>query len=302
MKKVTKQNSFYVYSKDHKPALSIRSGETVQFETMDCLSNVLRKQADRLEDTSFDKTKVNPATGPIYIEDAHPGDVLEIRIDEIALDSQAVITCQAGSEYGVFGDWFEKTTFKITPIENGMITFDSKLRLPVDKMVGVMGVTPLEENIPTGMLGRFGGNMDNTMLREGATLYLPVFVDGALFACGDVHASMGDGEINCSALEAAAHVTLTFTVRKDLKIVNPIVKTKDYFMTTASEQTLDKAVEVSVKEMALILKEKLPVSFDTVSMLMSMVGHSQICQVVSPLKTARFCMPYSALNAYGFTF
>lgn len=302
MKTVSREHSFYRYSKHHRPALSVRPGETVCFETMDCLSNVLRRQSDRLEDTAFDKTKVNPATGPVYIEGARPGDTLTARIDKIELDEQAVITCQAGSDYGIIGDWFDRTTFKITPVVGDVIEFDSRIRIPVKKMVGVMGVTPLEEEVPTGMLGTFGGNLDNTMLREGATLYLPVFVEGALFACGDVHAAMGDGEINCSALEAAGRVTLTFDLRKDVKIDNPVAATPEWFTTIASAPTLDQAVEMSVKDMARILGERLPVPLDTVSMLLSAVGEAQICQVVSPLKTARFCMPAAVLDAYGFVF
>lgn len=303
MKTVPKDCFFYRYSKFRSPALSIEPGETVRFETMDCLSNVLRRRSDRLEDTAFDKTKVNPAAGPVFIRGARPGDTLAVRIDAIDLDTQAVITCQAGAEYGILGDRFEKTTFNITPVKDGVIEFDDTLRIPVKKMIGVMATTPPEEETPTGMPGAFGGNLDNAMLGEGATLYLPVFVEGALFACGDVHAAMGDGEINCSALEAAAGVTLTFGLRKDLAIANPVAVTPEWFTTVASAPTLDEAVEMSVKDMARILGDRLPgIPPDRVSMLLSAVGETQICQVVSPLKTARFCIPARVLDAYGFAF
>lgn len=297
---ISDEYTFYEFSEKNKPVAVIRSGETVEFETKDCLSNVLEEEGKRLEDTSFDKDKVNPATGPVYIEDAMPGDTLEIKIEKIRFKDRAVITCQAG--YGVIGKYFTETTYRITPIADHHLTFADRITLELDPMVGVLGVTPKGEPVPTGMLGTFGGNMDNTMMREGATLYLPVFVKGALAAVGDVHARMGDGEINCSALEAPAYVTLTFKVRKDLKISNPILKTGDYFCTVSSEETLDRAADVCVEEMALILRDRMDMRFDDISMLMSAVGDLQICQTVSPLKTARYRMPLNVLEACGFRF
>ena len=300
MQVISDENIFYRYSTGRKPVASIESGETLVFTTLDCLSNVLKKPTDKLENTSFDKEKVNPVTGPVYVSDAKPGDALEISIDKIELARQAVITCQA--DYPLLGDYFKETTFKITPIVDEQIIFDQYLTFPADKMIGVIAVTPLEEGITTGMAGSFGGNLDNTMLREGAKLYLPVFVEGALLGCGDVHARMGDGEINCSALEAAASITLTVKVRKDLNLNNPVVITDTLFMTIASEPCLDQAVETTVREMAGLLKKKLPIPFDQITMLMSAVGSAEICQVVGNLKTARYCMPRSVLAAYSFSF
>lgn len=301
MHKISDQHTFYVFSEKNRPVLTIHSGETVEFETMDCLSNVLQKQTDSLENSSFDKEKVNPATGPVYIEGAMPGDTLEVTIEDIRFKDRAVITCQAG--YGVIGEYFDKTTFRITPIgDDGYLRFDDKLKIPLDPMVGVIGVTPKDQEVPTGLLGPFGANMDNTMMRKGAKLYLPIFVEGALVAAGDVHAAMGDGEINCSALEAPAFVTLTFRVRKDLSIQMPMLMDRQYFSVVASQETLDEAVDVSVREMADILRKRLPIPFDDISMLMSAVGHAQICQCVNTLKTARYLMPRYVLDTYGFEF
>ena len=300
MYQISDQHTFYVFSEKNKPVLTIASGDAVEFETMDCLSNVLQKQTDRLADTSFDKEKVNPATGPVYIEGAMPGDTLEVTIEDIRFKDRAVITCQA--KYGVIGDYFDETTFRITPIQDGFIHFDEKLKIPLDPMVGVIGVTPKGKEVPTGLLGPFGANMDNTMMRKGAKLYLPIFVEGALVATGDVHAAMGDGEINCSALEAPAFVTLRFQVRKDLSVKMPMLMDERYFSVVASEETLDKAVDVSVREMASILRSRLSIPFDDISMLMSAVGHAQICQCVNELKTARYLMPLYVLNTYGFQF
>ena len=300
MEFISDAHTFYEFSEENKPVLVIQSGDTVEFETKDCLSNVLEEEGKRLEDTSFDKDKVNPATGPVYIKGAMPGDALEIKIEKIRFKDRAVITCQAG--YGVIGKYFTETTYRITPIEGDELTFANRLKLKLDPMIGVLGVTPKGEGIPTGMLGAYGGNMDNTMMRQGATLFLPVFVEGALAAVGDVHALMGDGEINCSAIEAPAFVTLTFKVRKDLRVRNPVLMTDRYFCTISSEETLDRAADNCVDEMALFLADRMDMAFDDISMLMSAIGQVQVCQIVSPLKTARYLMPLDVLEGCGFKF
>ena len=115
MEFISDAHTFYEFSEENKPVLVIQSGDTVEFETKDCLSNVLEEEGKRLEDTSFDKDKVNPATGPVYIKGAMPGDALEIKIEKIRFKDRAVITCQAG--YGVIGKYFTETTYRITPIE-----------------------------------------------------------------------------------------------------------------------------------------------------------------------------------------
>lgn len=139
-------------------------------------------------------------------------------------------------------------------------------------------------------------------MHKACLTFLPVNVEGALFAVGDVHAAMGDGEINCSAIEAAAFVTLKFDVRKNISISNPILINDKYFSTIVSDESLDAAVINSIKEMGMILKEKLPIPFEEITMLMSAIGESQICQIVSPLKTARYLMPLNVLNTYDFKF
>lgn len=290
----------YWFSKDYPPVLTIDSGETIEFETKDCLSNVLQKPTDRLTEDNFDKEKVNPATGPVYIRGAKPGDALEIHIDDIRFKEQSVITCQAG--YGVIGKYFDETTFRIIPIQEGYAQFDDKLNIPLSPMVGVIGVAPAGEKIRTELIGHHGGNMDNTMMQVGATLYLPVEVEGALLGVGDVHAVMGDGEINCSAIEAPAYVTLTIRLRKGMgKLLKyPLLSNREYLAVVSSEKTADEAIDSSVETMALLMKEKMDISFDDISMLLSAVGQCQICQVCNKLRTARFLMPWYVLHTYGF--
>jgi amidase len=299
---ISEKKFFHYWDEKNEPVLRIKPNDTVTFETRDCICNVLTEQKNEKYDTAvFDKVNVNPVTGPVYIESAMPGDVLEVHIDKIQLKDRAVVTCQ--ENLGLLGDFFKETTYKITPIRDGFVIFDKRLKIPLDPMIGVLGVTSKGEHINTNDMGSWGGNMDNTMMREGCTLYLPISVEGALAGTGDVHAVMGDGEMNSSALEAPAFVTLTFNVRKDLKITNPAISTPTHFATVATAANSDDAMRESTRDMAHHLKERTSLDLEEISMLMTAVGNNEVCVVCGiNARTMRFTMPWYALHTYGFKF
>jgi amidase len=290
--------NIYTFSKHNEPAITITAGDMVEIETLDGLGNQIQSPEDRFE--TMDWERVNPAAGPVYIDDAEPGDVLKVTIQEINVGKQGVIS--TGKGCGVLGDLFDSLYFKIIPIVDGKAVFDSKISLPLSPMIGVIGVAPEGEGQGCGIPGTHGGNMDNLMVAAGATLYLPVYVKGALFALGDLHAVMGDGEICVNGVEIAGCVRVKIDVRKDIRLKNPVLENNDYFTTIASAKTLDAAVKQATSDMAAILMEKLDLSLPDIVMLMSVAGHAQICQVVDPLMTARSVMPKWILDKYGFEF
>ena len=153
--KISHDRAFHYWDEKNEPVLRIQPGDSVEFETKDCLCNVLTEQkSERYDVAVFDKVNVNPVTGPVYIEGAMPGDVLEVHIDEIRLKDRAVVTCQ--EHYGHVGDFFEETTYKITPIRDGMVVFDSRLKIPCDPMIGVVGVTAKGQHIYYNLNGVWG--------------------------------------------------------------------------------------------------------------------------------------------------
>ncbi|MBM7570363.1 acetamidase/formamidase family protein [Aquibacillus albus] len=294
---LARSRPIYAMSKTNDPILRVAAGSQVEIETFDCFENQISSDDSSYDD--MDWNKVNPATGPVYVEDAAVGDVLVVTIDNIELSDQAVMAVSPGK--GVLGDQVDQFEAKIIPIQGGKAIFDENLEIPLNPMIGVIGVAPEGDPVSNGTPGSHGGNMDNKMITTGTTLYFPVRTDGALFALGDLHAAMGDGEVCVTGLEIAGKVTVSLNVIKQTELTNPVLETDEYFGTIASAETLDDAVKMSVSDMAKLLEDKVGLSFSHLNMLFSAVGQTQICQVVDPLLTARFLIPKWVLKKYNIT-
>ncbi|MCM3413132.1 acetamidase/formamidase family protein [Metabacillus litoralis] len=284
---INRSQPIYDFSKEHSPILNINSGETVIIETYDCFENQITSADSTYE--SLDWSKVNPATGPVYVEGAEVGDILEVTIDDIKLEDQGVMAVSPGM--GVLGEKITNFEAKLIPIENGKAIFNENIHIPLNPMIGVIGVAPQGEPISCGTPGSHGGNMDNKMITKGTTLYFPVFQQGALFALGDLHAAMGDGEICVTGIEIAGQVTVTLKVIKGKSLYNPVLETDEFIGTIASAKTIDEAVKLSVEDMVGLLQDKLNLPLSELTMLLSAVGQTEICQVVDPLMTTRFLVP-----------
>lgn len=287
---------FYEFSKENKPVIEVESGTTLQIQTYDCFQNQI--QHEETEVTGIDWNKINPATGPVYVKDALPGDILKVKIEKIEIGEQGVMV--VGPDLGIMGDRFDSMEKKLLPIKNDKVLFND-LELPVNKMIGVIGVAPEGEGVNCGTPGAHGGNMDNKMVTEGATLYFPVFVEGALFGLGDMHAAMGDGEVSVSGVEVDGEVTVTLEVIKGDRIDHPMLENDEVFTQIVSADTLDEAAKTATREMIdrLVKQSGLPIS--EVTMLMSAVGQAEICQIVDPLMTARFVVPKWLLEKLNIT-
>lgn len=285
----------YAMDKNNKPALTVKSGTQVEIETFDCFQNQV--QSERTTFNAIDWNQINPATGPVYVEEAQPGDILKVTIDDIELGNQGVMV--VGPELGVMGHRLEKFEVKIIPVEDDKAIFNDKIALPLNPMIGVIGVAPEGEAVNNGTPGAHGGNMDTKLITTGATLYFPVFHPGALFALGDLHAAMGDGEVSVSGIEIPAKVKVTLEVIKGHSIHHPILENKGGVATLVSKELLDEAANVAVEEMIDLLQPQTDLSLGEFTMLMSAAGQAQISQIVDPLKTARFFVPRSILEAYN---
>lgn len=287
---------FYAFDKDAEPAVVVSSGDTVRIRTKDCFGNQIRRPEDRLGE--IDWNEINPATGPVYVEGAKAGGVLKVKIERIELDGQTV-SC-TGEDEGVCGDLFEGWSTHVSRIEGDELVWDEGLRIPLKPMIGVIGVAPAGEPVNCGTPGVHGGNMDTTQIGEGAVLYFPVAVDGALFGCGDMHAVMGDGEVSVSGAEVAGFATVTLDALPDMGLENPMIATEDEIGVIVSAPTLDEAADAAVHDLVRILSEATGRSKEELTMLLSLVADVRVSQMVDPEKTVRFMMPRTVASSLGF--
>lgn len=289
--------TLFSFDKDLEPVLKVPSGETVRIRTKDCFGNQLQGPEDQLSEIDWEA--INPATGPIYVEGAVAGGTLKVHIDNIELDAQTS-SC-TGKDEGVCGDRFSDWATHFCKVEDGKVVWDERLSIPLAPMIGVIGVAPEGEPVNCGTPGKHGGNMDNTAIAAGATLYLPVAVDGALFGCGDMHAVMGDGEVSVSGAEVAGYATVTLTALPELSVPNPLIENETHFGIIVSAESLDKAAELAVQQMVDLLASRTNESEADLVMLLSLVADVRVCQMVDPEKTVRFMVPKYVLDAIGFS-
>lgn len=289
--------TLFSFDKDLEPVLKVPSGETVRIRTKDCFGNQLQGPEDQLSEIDWEA--INPATGPIYVEGAVAGGTLKVHIDNIELDAQTS-SC-TGKDEGVCGDRFSDWATHFCKVEDGKVVWDERLSIPLAPMIGVIGVAPEGEPVNCGTPGKHGGNMDNTAIAAGATLYFPVAVDGALFGCGDMHAVMGDGEVSVSGAEVAGYATVTLTALPELSVPNPLIENDTHFGIIVSAESLDKAAELAVQQMVDLLASHTNESEADLVMLLSLVADVRVCQMVDPEKTVRFMVPKYVLDAIGFS-
>lgn len=285
-------------SENNPPVAKAKSGDTVCFETLDCFGGQLKSENDLLGGLDWDN--VNPASGPLFVEGAMPGDVLKVEILKIELDDHGVMVDAPGE--GVTGAAVSSESTKILPVENGKVEFNEKLSFPICPMIGVIGTAAKGEGIDTGTPGSHGGNMDCTRIGEGATLYLPVNTEGALLAMGDLHARMGDGEVEVCGVEIAGKVTVKLTVLKNCKLPTPFLVNGELAMAIHSADTVDEACVGATMAMHGFLTGELGMNEHEAGMLLSVTGNLCICQVVDPEKTVRMEIPISVTKAYGYEF
>lgn len=296
MVKITQETVILNMSPDNPFVATCQSGDVAVFETVDCFSNEIKSEKQFFSSVGWDK--INPASGPLYIEGSEVGDILKVEINNIEIADKGVMTTTP--DLGVLREYVSGETTRIIPIKNGKVKFNDKLQIPVKPMIGVIGTAPKGEAIPNGTPGDHGGNMDCKRIGKGSTLYLPVNVPGALLAMGDVHAVMADGEVLICGLEVASVVTVRVEVVKNESLPLPMLMDKDHIMTIASAETLDDAAKQATINMHDVLINKLNMNTDEAGMLLSLVGDLRICQMVDPLMTVRMELPMEILERYDF--
>ncbi len=295
---IPREKVVYAMDKNNHPVAKIHSGETLIFETQDCFGGQIVTPQDKMG--ALDWSRINPATGPVYVEGAEKGDTLKVEILKINLASQAA-TVEAPGE-GITGLNATEESTKILKVNGDKLIFNDKLSLPVKPMIGVIGTAPEGEAVATGTPEAHGGNMDCKRIGENATLYLPVNVDGALLAMGDLHAVMGDGEVCVCGAEIAGEVTVKVSVVKGRPLPLPFLADEKDAMSIYSSPSLDTAARGATLAMRSFLTDRVGMEDYEAGMLLSLMGDLSICQAVDPNKTCRMELPVYLIEKMGYEF
>lgn len=294
MKYLKKDSAFYAFSRDLPPAIKIEAGEKVVMETNDCIGGQIKSEGDSM--ANVDLNRINPASGPVYIEGAERGHTLVVDIHEINVEDRGIMLAIPGT--GTLGDLITEET-RIIPIREGRVEFNEKVSLPLKPMIGVIGTAPENGAVPAGFPGDHGGNMDCKLIAAASRVYLPVNCPGALLGMGDLHGLMGDGEAVTTALEVAGEVTFSVNIIKGRPFPLPFVETADRVATIYSALTSDEAARGAARHMAKYLTDYLELGINEAGMLLSIAGNLKFCQVVNPLQTVRMEFPREILRKYS---
>jgi acetamidase/formamidase len=212
-----------LWNRDLAPRLSIAPGDTVHLETQDASGGQVHPGSTVADFLAIDRTRIHALTGPIHIEGAEVGDVLEVQVLKVAHQGWAWTSVIAG--LGLLDDRFTEPYLFHWQLEPELTRSLAPATIPLRPFCGVMGVAPAQAGeFRTRPPGTFGGNMDVRELSSGATLYLPVFAPGALFSAGDAHAAQGDGEVCINGMECPAQVSLRFDLHKHQPLAGPLLE------------------------------------------------------------------------------
>lgn len=291
--RLTASDVVYAIDRAVPPRLTVEAPAEIVIDTLDARAGRLKRPED-VETTAPDYRdrfpKANPATGPIAIAGAEPGDVLTAEILAIDLAESGYTLVKPG--FGVLPGMVERPVARICPVVDGAIQFGS-LRVPLRPMIGVIATAPDGDPVGTAYVGRHGGNLDCNLIAVGAKVHLPVRVPGALFFLGDIHAVMGDGEISGSGFEIAASVRLRLSLTKGGAVEWPWLETADRIVTLGAAKMLDDAADIAIGAMLKMLVARHGISETDAYMLLSIRGDLAINQACrSPVETSiRFEFP-----------
>jgi len=291
-----------------EPALTVVSGDRIQVETYTGYSLCDRAPTAFLTPELVDisqnlsqERQVGPGphllTGPIYVQDAEPGDVLEVELEAISprlpMGFNAIRTgC------GALPDRFSQAALRFIPLDlqQGMAEFPPKsgIQVPLQPFFGILGVATAESSRSSIPPGNYGGNLDNRELQAGSRLFLPVFVPGALFSIGDGHAAQGDGEVNVTAIETSMNGQIRLRIRKDLALTTPLAETPTDIIAMGFGFTLDEAFEQALKQAIDFLERFVGLAAEEAYVLCSLAINFRITQVVNrPRKGVHALLPKS---------
>jgi acetamidase/formamidase len=285
-------NNHVGWNRDFPPAQRAKPGETIHFECLDSSGGQLGPDSSVDSIAALDFGRINPVTGPVYVEGAAPGDALKVTIRKFVPSGIGWTANIPG--FGLLADQFKEPALHLWTYDRTTMApalYGPKGRVPLKPFAGTIGVAPAEPGLHSVVPPRrVGGNLDIRDLTEGVTLYLPVEVEGALFSIGDTHAAQGDGEVCGTAIESQMDVEATLDLVKDARLQTPRFTTPGpvtrhldgagYEATTGVGPDLMTAARDSVMRMIDLLGADHGLSAIDAYLLASVCGDLRISEIV----------------------
>jgi len=294
--RLTRDTVSYTYDATLPSRAAVGPDSVVVFETHDARAGAL---LDRTPGSLFDLPRAtpgrgNPLTGPLFVENAQPGDSLVVTIDQIRLDPAG--WCGGHAHTGPLEPGrIPRPRGRICTVRASEVRFSDSIVLPSAPMIGCIGTAPGGPEAPlAGLPGRYGGNLDHPVISPGARVHLPVFVPGGQLYIGDVHACQGDGELSGVAVEIGAEVTVTVAVRSGAGLRWPWAEKDGRIMVMTTAMEFADARRMAVEEMLLALERQLGMEPAEGLALISVAGDLRVGQAFGGMElTLRLEMPAS---------
>src|SRR5947208_7454992 len=289
--RVSRDDVIWGFGPELEPVLEVEPGAVVPLETNDCFPGQIASEEDLV--TAIDFARVNSATGPVAVKGAEPGDSLVVELLDVRPGPRGFATIIP--EFGqLIADVDAPVTF-VFEVEGDTVRMNERISFQARPMVGVVGVATGGEQITNGWAGRHGGNLDNHLLGRGARIFFPVRQPGGLFAVGDMHAAMGDGEICGTGVEIAGEVDLRFAVLKGKQARWPVTELADRWLPHATAPEYAEALALVSEEAARLLVDEHGFTLEDAFIFLSVacdVGVAQACKPCEGFGTiARFSIP-----------
>jgi amidase len=290
--RIGREHVIWSFGPELEPVLEIEPGETVVFETNDCFTGQIRSEDDLV--TEIDLSRINSATGPVAVRGSEPGDSLVAEILDVRPIEWGVATLIPG--FGQLIDQVRSPVTRVFHVEDGVIHMNERVSFPARPMVGVVGVATDGEELSNGLAGRHGGNLDDHLHGRGARIYFPVRQAGGMFAVGDMHASMGDGEICFTGIEIAGEVAIRFELLKGKQATWPVTELADRWVPHATADQYDDALKLVSEEAAKLLVDEHGFSLEDAFIFLSVACDCGVAQACKPAPggfgtIARFSIP-----------
>jgi amidase len=290
--RISREQVIWSFGPGLEPVLEVEPGDVVTFETNDCFTGQIRSEDDLV--TEIDLTRINSATGPVAVAGAEPGDSLVAEILDVRPIEWGVATLIPG--FGQLIEGVRSPLTRLFEVRDGEIRMNDRVRFPAKPMVGVVGVATGGDELSNGLAGQHGGNLDDHFHGVGARIYFPVRQPGGLFAVGDMHASMGDGEICFTGVEIAGEVDVRFSLLKGKQATWPVTELADRWLPHATADDYPEAVQLVAEEAARLLVDEHGFSPEDAFIFLSVACDVGVAQACKPAPggfgtIARFSIP-----------